>query len=135
MKKYILILAVGFMSSCSITKGSKDLVTDGHINTENVTKLNDAWESGEFDENITVLLSEITIAEGSKDLVSDGHINTEKVTKLYILNSGFGPSLYKAWESGKFGKNIAVLVDSTEFTTMYVRSTELDNKNFLTPSR
>lgn len=67
--------------------------------------------------------------------IAVGEVKTEKVTKLYIINSGFGPSLYKVWESGVYGKNIAVLVDSTKFIDMYMKSIEVDNRSFLTTSR
>jgi hypothetical protein len=64
--------------------------------------------------------------------ISVGEVKTEKVTKLYISNGGYGPSLYRTWESGIYGKNIAVLIDSVKFNELYNKSKPVDNtKDFI----
>jgi hypothetical protein len=67
--------------------------------------------------------------------IAVGEVKMEKVTKLYILNSGFGQSLYKVWESGVYGENIAILVDSNSFNTLYRNSTSIGNSNNFISSR
>jgi len=64
--------------------------------------------------------------------IAVGEVKTDRVTKLYIVNSGFGPSLYSVWESGVYGKNIAVLTDSVEFKALFNKSTRIQNSDLVT---